>query len=343
MLTYVLFVVNVGDDYAINSTVTDPEPDKTTIQNGSLQQSLKQTTSPNSGRVFNLEPALLDKLAVFPLTVPSIRQVDSVFDMNSPVIATFEAQVSPFAQNGQIITNQAFSQYQDFTSFKQFQVFSNIVEVRVVDNDVFNPPPEFNIIMNHKLPIPYYSDERYWKIKKTDLEPLAFNFPEIQLPSLKLFSADLENIIVVTPFVFDSDSNGCVKGYFEVYLLTRPLGDVTVNFDAKDLSLDSLSTSFVTFTQQSWAVHKVVTVADGCFVEESENEELNQTKEYKVITEPAISDDFRFKGYDPTDVDIIVKPEKDNTLSQKANVKDESISPDQTGENDAIIIDFLRN
>ena len=96
-----------------------------------------------------------------------------------------------------------------------------------------------------------------------------------------------------------STSEGGVQATFSVVLAIQPTADVTVALRSSDTTEGTVSPAALTFTPGNWNVPQVATVSG---VDDTVADGLVS---YTIVTEPAMSADSRFEGYDPDDVQVL--------------------------------------
>lgn len=85
---------------------------------------------------------------------------------------------------------------------------------------------------------------------------------------------------------------------FTIVLDTAPLADVTIALHSSDTSEGMVSPASVTFTPDNWNVAQEVTVTG------ADDDLVDGTVAYTVLTEPAVSTDGRYSGVDAGDVAV---------------------------------------
>jgi len=85
---------------------------------------------------------------------------------------------------------------------------------------------------------------------------------------------------------------------FTIVLDTPPLADVTIALHSSDTSEGTVAPASVTFTPDNWNVAQRVTVTG------ADDDLVDGTVAYAVVTEPAVSTDGRYNGLDAADVAV---------------------------------------
>ncbi len=85
---------------------------------------------------------------------------------------------------------------------------------------------------------------------------------------------------------------------FTIVLDTAPLADVTIALHSSDTSEGTVSPASVTFTPDNWNVAQKITVTG------ADDDLVDGTVAYTVVTEPAVSTDGRYNAFDPADVAV---------------------------------------
>ncbi len=107
------------------------------------------------------------------------------------------------------------------------------------------------------------------------------------------------NLVQVAPFADLFTSEGGAQATFRIVLAVQPTADVTVALTSSNTVEGTVSPAEFTFTPENWADPQVATitgvddtVADGPI-------------SYTIITDPALSADVRFEGFNPDDVQVL--------------------------------------
>ncbi|MDX2020241.1 MAG: Calx-beta domain-containing protein [Deltaproteobacteria bacterium] len=115
---------------------------------------------------------------------------------------------------------------------------------------------------------------------------------------------ELTNTDNDTPNVIVSPTSGLVtterggQATFTIVLATRPTGDVTFPVASSKTTEGTVSTSTVTFTRDSWASPKTVTVTG------VNDDEADGNQPYTIVIGEGISEDVNYKSRNPADVTV---------------------------------------
>lgn len=104
--------------------------------------------------------------------------------------------------------------------------------------------------------------------------------------------------VIVSPTTGLVTTEGAGQATFTIVLATRPTGDVTFPVSSSRTAEGTVSTSTVTFTRDSWASPKTVTVTG------VNDDEADGNQPYTIIIGEGISEDVNYKGRNPADVSV---------------------------------------
>ena len=107
------------------------------------------------------------------------------------------------------------------------------------------------------------------------------------------------NLIQVAPVAELLTSEGGAQAKFSVVLAIQPTANVTVAMSSSDSTEGTVAPASLTFTPGNWNHPQVATITG---VDDTIADGLIR---YTIITEPAMSTDTRFEGYNAADVQVV--------------------------------------
>ena len=107
------------------------------------------------------------------------------------------------------------------------------------------------------------------------------------------------SLIQVSPVAGLYTSEGGAQASFSVVLALEPTDDVLVPLTSSDPTEGSVSPAVFVFTPENWNVPQVATITG------LDDTIADGPVSYDIVTDPAVSADARFDGYEPDDVQVV--------------------------------------
>ena len=120
------------------------------------------------------------------------------------------------------------------------------------------------------------------------------------------------NLIQVAPVAELFTSEGSAQATFSVVLAVQPTADVTVALSSSDTTEGTVSPAFLTFTPDNWDDPQVATITG------ADDTVADGPISYTIVTQPAMSADAIFDGFNPDDVQVL---NYDNDFAQLAAIQ----------------------
>ena len=139
--------------------------------------------------------------------------------------------------------------------------------------------------------LPWNQGSNAWGIQSSESASLR------ERPKLQVFYTPVG--IAVVPTNENTTSESGQQSSFSMVLKTPPKSNVTIALRSSDPTEGQLNVSSITFTPENWDVAQVVQVSG------RDDNLVDGDVTYSIITEPAISDDPNYVGFNAADISLI--------------------------------------